>query len=332
MRYVFETQSTIPLEAFHTFGVNVKEKDDAIGRFGTGLKYAVSVILRLGGSIEVWIDGIQHVFYLSKDNFRGKEFNFIRMKKAKGFLANAGWSYTKLPFTTQLGRDWELWQAFRELESNTRDENGESFPLHQEHVVKDSGTTIIISDLDLEDLFSGNTPAFLPIDARVMWENDFVQIIEGSSTCLYYQGIRAYDTRHSSRYTYNFKTDVELTEDRTIKNIWWIEYRLCNILRDNVENPTILKTVLKSGDESYETHDLALYDLKAETTSFSSMVLDLRGSDSLGRAGRLYHESWLATPPPALRTISLTKQEWQEIEQVLRDAGREDLAVKVEVV
>ena len=109
MKYAFKTPGRIPLEAFSTFGINVKKSNDPIGRFGTGLKYAVAVILRLGGTIEFWVDGVHHIFYLKEDKFRGESFDFIRMKKEKGLLSKVGWEYTKLPFTTELGKDWQLW-------------------------------------------------------------------------------------------------------------------------------------------------------------------------------------------------------------------------------
>ena len=68
----FKTPTSVPLEAFSLMGVNVKTSNNAIGRFGTGLKYAVAVILRYGGSIQLFIDGVEHEFYLSKKEFRGK--------------------------------------------------------------------------------------------------------------------------------------------------------------------------------------------------------------------------------------------------------------------
>lgn len=219
MRYAFKTNTAIPLDAFTTLGVNVKVKENAIGKFGTGLKYAVAVILRLGGTIEVWIDGVQHVFYKSPKKFRDVSFEMVRMKKARGFLAKSGWSYTKLPFTIELGKEWELWQAFRELESNTRDEDGVSFEIDEDYVVEDTGTTIIISHDDLSQVFDVDNPTFLPEDRRLLWENDIFQIYEGRSKVLYFQGIRCYDIRNESKLTYNFKDKVLLTEDRTIKNI-----------------------------------------------------------------------------------------------------------------
>lgn len=53
----FRTPGLIPLEAFDTMGISAKVGDHPIGRFGTGLKYAVAVILREGGIIRLFRPG-----------------------------------------------------------------------------------------------------------------------------------------------------------------------------------------------------------------------------------------------------------------------------------
>src|ERR1700733_12022356 len=45
---VFENYGEIEIDAITTFGVSVKEGPNPIGFFGTGLKYAVAVLLRHG--------------------------------------------------------------------------------------------------------------------------------------------------------------------------------------------------------------------------------------------------------------------------------------------
>lgn len=331
MQYAFKTNSAIPLDAFTTLGVNVKVKENAIGKFGTGLKYAVAVILRLGGTFEVWIDGVQHVFYKSPKKFRNVEFEMVRMKKAKGLLAKSGWVYTKLPFTIELGKEWELWQAFRELESNTRDEDGDSFEIDDDYVVSDTGTTIIIRHDDLREVFDSENPTFLPEDRNLVWENDVFQIFEGRSKVLYFQGIRCYDIRNESKYTYNFKSGVQLTEDRTIKNIWSMEWELVWTMQRHISDLDLLRSILKKEDGyTYETHDLPIHNNHAGDT-FRSTIYAMANDGTLGYQGGMFYREHLSSPPLMTRTISLQKAEWEEIEQVLREAGRDDLASKVEV-
>ena len=330
MQVVFKTPTTLPIEACTTFGLNSKVNDNPIGRFGTGLKYAIAVILRLGGKIEIHIDGVQHVFYLKETEFRGKSFDMIRMKRAKGYKS---WFYTKLPFTTELGKDWELWQAHRELASNTMDENGFYYEVSSdtELAVEDKGTTIIAEHPEFENVVNSDTPTFIKSDhGEVLFEDDFVQIMDVPSKALYFRNIRVYDVRNECRFTYNFKKDVELTEDRTIKNIWWIEFLLCRTIRNDIKDLSLLKRMLrKSEKDSFETHDLSLHDAVAGN-EFSSTVRALHSSGHLGRSGAMYHSAYLSPPPaPATVSVKLERIDWDRITITLTEAGRDDLATKI---
>lgn len=336
-RIAFKTPGVMPLEAFSNFGVNAKVIDNPMGRFGTGLKYALAVILRMGGSFDVWIEGVHHVFYLKKQDFRGKEFTFVRMKKARGLLSKAGWSYTKLPFTTDLGKDWKLWQAFRELKSNTDDENGEMFEVPEDYVVSDYGTTIIIRVDGLAEILQGSEPVFLSdliTSALPVWSDDFVDIYPMSSNVLYFRGVRVYDLKHESRFTYNFKKNIELTEDRTIKNIWMVEFWLAERIRNDIKDEGLLRKMLKKDTLAYETEDLQLhgYDTNELGSVFRSTVLSLHHAGNASRSASLFHSTYMDRPPPlSQRTITLPKEDWQRIEKALRDAGEDALADMVEV-
>ena len=115
--------------AMLTFGVSAKEKENSIGKFGTGFKYAVAVILREGGSIKVKSFDKEYIFTTKKETIRGKEFDVVYMNDQ-----NAG-------FTTHFGTNWEPWMAFRELYCNMLDEEGimlnETF--HTDRIDNDRG-------------------------------------------------------------------------------------------------------------------------------------------------------------------------------------------------
>ena len=69
---VFHTPTLIPIEGFTTFGLNAKPNvKTPIGFFGTGLKYAVAITLRLGGTFYLYIGSGLYEFYISKGEFRG---------------------------------------------------------------------------------------------------------------------------------------------------------------------------------------------------------------------------------------------------------------------
>ena len=106
----FQNKGEMDLRGITTFGVCAKETDNPIGYFGTGLKYAIAVLLRENHTITIWCGKKKHKMCIKKSKMRGKEFEFCRRNRID------------LPFTTELGKNWKLWQAFREIYSNTKDE------------------------------------------------------------------------------------------------------------------------------------------------------------------------------------------------------------------
>ena len=263
---IFENEGLIPVEAFTTFGINAKPNStNPIGYFGTGLKYAVAVILRLGGSVRLFRGEEEYVFYTKEIDFRGKEFTTIRMKKRKSWFA--GWSYEKLPFTTELGKNWEPWMAVRELESNTRDEDGTSFWLEDKE--RDAGeflrefghvnehkTVIVIENCpEIEAAYDEMDHIFMSPRKRKLAEVGPVEIYEGPSRYIFYRGLRVTDLEtRPSLLTYNFTLGVTLTEDRTSKWPGVDQYRIMEAIQSLTDTDLIHKVMDAKENEHYEAH------------------------------------------------------------------------------
>lgn len=93
----FMNNSEFDISAMLTFGVSAKESDDPIGYFGTGFKYAVAIVLRLGGEFKVTTNSNEYVFTAEKKIIRGKEFQIV--------MCNG----REVGFTTHLGAKWLPW-------------------------------------------------------------------------------------------------------------------------------------------------------------------------------------------------------------------------------
>lgn len=269
-KYIFKTPGAIPVEAFTTFGLNAKPRAGGhpIGYFGTGLKYAVAIILRHGGRIQLFIDGTEYEFYTYAKDFRGKEFHSVRMKKRKGALSK--WRSQELPFTTELGKNWELWQAFRELESNTRDEQGESYALSpqdddgEDFWTDEPGTLIVVDCPGFAESAKKGEVFFDPESEQVERVHDAARfsIYDRPSRHLYYRGIRVYTFRHPARFTYDVKAGyLELSEDRTAKNIWLVQWNIQNTIME-LEDEYLLRRMFEKGDgeKTFEGEDLSFED------------------------------------------------------------------------
>ena len=249
---VFTTPGLIPLEAFTTFGVNAKPNStNPFGYFGTGLKYAIAVCLRNGCKVVLWRGDIKYTFYVSTKDFRGKDFDFVRMKKeTRNFAGLWASSYTQLPFTLELGKNWELWQAFRELETNTRDENGWTTLVDNPGINDDADLTRIeVHGSRFVDEYHEMGRHFLA-DGKVVREDEAIQVIDRPSKSVYYRGVRIMDLKEEAEFTYNILSTVELTEDRTAKYPFLIEQLISQYWLESEDEERVQRVATTSQWES----------------------------------------------------------------------------------
>nr|GGI00125.1 hypothetical protein GCM10011355_27680 [Aquisalinus luteolus] len=240
---VFRNDGELDIRALTTFGLSVKGTKGAIGRFGTGLKYACAVILRSGGEIALSIGGNSYRFEARNEEFRGETKSFV-------YLIGPG-DVTQLGFTTDLGRDWEPWQAFREIYSNCKDENGETFHRQGAAPVSSAGQTVIAVTLKQFDaIFYSLEEYFINPEEDPLWENDTIAVYAGRSKHIFYQGIRVHELKHPAAFRYNFKRYIELTEDRTVKYPFIIDSYLVDFLPECTE-PVVCEKVV-STESQYE--------------------------------------------------------------------------------
>ena len=203
---VFENSGEIDVLSISSFGVSVKEGDSPIGFFGTGLKYAIAVLLRHKQKITAYCGLTEVEFHIIKRPVRGVDFSFVAMK------INGGESQT-LGFTTELGKGWQLWMAYREIACNCKDEKGS---IHFGDAIAEAGKTKFIVSGDLFDVVAQNADQFILAD-----DADFkigsVEVRKRGGSAFFYRGVRVQEFGKPGLYTYNQTGFLELTEDRTVK-------------------------------------------------------------------------------------------------------------------
>lgn len=263
---IFENEGLMPLEAATIFGINVKLGQNPIGFFGTGLKYAIAVTLRLGGTFRLFLGTVEYEFYVKAEDFRGKEFGMIRMRKRKSPLKR--WSYEKLAFTTELGKHWEPWMAVRELESNTRDEDGSSCHWEDTHKdpvkflksfgtnpegkgsISENKTCIVIECEEMENAYNEQV-VFMPDNMELICENEYVQIFDQPAEHIFFRGLRVTDCK-PTMFTYNFTNGVTLTEDRTSKYTYSDQIHIMGALQSMTDVDKLDMIMDLKEDLSYE--------------------------------------------------------------------------------
>lgn len=244
----FDTPGLLDMRAVTTFGLSVKENDNPIGYFGTGLKYAIAILVRNGADLAITTSsGDIYNFSVRTQEFRNVEFNAIYMA---GKLHDQ-----ELPFTTELGKNWKIWMAFRELYCNTKDENGvchigDTDERESRRTEWDTWTRITICDKDFYEAYSNRSKYFIENRTPIMSHNS-IEVYDSPSTYMFYKGICVGDLQRAATMTYNHTGFCDLTEDRTISSPHAWEQRITATIASCTSIDIIQSFVLAS-ENSFE--------------------------------------------------------------------------------
>lgn len=223
MPIYFTNPGIIDIDAALTLGVNAKLGDSPIGQFGTGLKYAIAVLLRTNHTVTIHAGQTTHKFSQLTRTTRGTIYNVVCMDEAP------------LGFTTDLGRHWQVWQAFRELYSNAMDENGKVVERRISFTGDD--TTIEVAGPEIAKVYDHRHRYFLNSSPLATHGN--VEIHPGHS--IFYRGILVLQC--PTAFAYNLASGVDLTEDRTIGNVWSVQWDIARAIQSQ-PNAKYLATIL----------------------------------------------------------------------------------------
>lgn len=215
---IFRNSGTLDVRAIKTFGLSSKSGQDKIGRFGTGLKYATAVIARHGGKMTIATGGETYAIASKPDEFRGQAIAQLTMNGED------------LPYTSDLGRDWEPWMAFRELYANALDEGGDVS--RGETMPEQCGDETVIG-VDLaafEAIFWSMEEHFVGREESPIWKSASIAVYPGRSLFIFYRGIAVMKLKEPAALRYNLLNYVDLTEDRTAKYDWQVRARIADAL------------------------------------------------------------------------------------------------------
>lgn len=331
----FVTDGAIDFRAFTTFGFNAKPNSkNPIGFFGTGLKMSVAVIARMGCRMTVMIDGVQYEFYTKSTDFRGKSFDVIRIRERKSLLSS--WSYQELSYTTELGKNWEAWQVYRELESNTRDEGGHTYLvddetphgmsfLNDDHPGK---TVILVDQPEIVACHEERDTIFLNTEGLEPHTNGRVEIYDRESSYLFYRGMRVIALDKPSRFTYNITCEQRLTEDRTLYNwtaLWEVRY----FWTQNEDTDLIDQLLELDEDEFWEGNiDFDQDWTTVSTTPFERRVRAKMAAESIGlsRAVAYAEKRDFGKEGDPETAVMMKNSEWAILRTILEAVDRDSAA------
>lgn len=227
--------------AMLTFGLSAKADDSAIGFFGTGFKYAVAIILRELGSIKITTKNeageVEAYSFISrKKTVRGSDFDVVYLVNHKDNTER------EAGFTTRLGINWEGWMAFRELYCNCVDEGGSVSTQYADY-----DTMIQVQCSAISEAMANKNQYILQGDPD--YTHHEADVYDRPASFVYYKGIAIAQIR--SALTYNIKSFIELTEDRTVKHEIYVRFAIQKALQ-SCDVPRLIRKAVSPGDH-YES-------------------------------------------------------------------------------
>lgn len=196
----FQNPGLIDPLAITTLGASVKEGPSPIGFFGTGLKYSIAGVLRLGGVIKIYRGLEPFLFEARAVEIRNQKFSLVHMNGAP------------LGFTTDYGKHWEPWMLYRELYCNAKDEGGTASDKNLPP--REGFTTIHVISQPLFTVHLSRGLYFL--ETPPSWASQSIEVHNRQGSHIFYRGVRVGMLSDPARFTYNILKETRLTEDRTL--------------------------------------------------------------------------------------------------------------------
>ena len=233
MKTIFHTPTLIDPASWEIIGLSAKETESPIGFFGSGLKFAIAILLRTGHTVTIHAGGDCHKFAGAPRVFRGKAYEVVTCNGKE------------LGFTTDMGKTWEVWQAYRELVCNTLDEKGSFFSGEP----CDEGTSIEVEGKEIADCLKRHDEYFVAGRIPIAEVPNTLSVYRGDGT-IYYRGVKVHQLP-KSKFSYQLHEHVDLNEDRGLKSEWWtfctIRMKLCELT-----SPSTIKEIATSAPDTFE--------------------------------------------------------------------------------
>jgi len=155
--------------AVNLLGASVKSKEDAIGMFGSGLKYALAQAMREGFSVHITSGENIYEVCTSPIVFKDKTFEKLYLRDIETdeeFIT---------PITTDFGKEnWDRkWYVYREIVSNAMDEDQYRISNVKEIRKSPNDTCIYLSMEDFGDIYEDHKKYF------VEKQDDWIKAGEG---------------------------------------------------------------------------------------------------------------------------------------------------------
>jgi len=181
-------------------GNNVK-----IGKFGTGLKYSLSYLVRNNIDFKIFVGEKEIKIEVKSEKIQGTDFDILYIEGERSSI------------TSSMGQDWEAWMICREIYCNALDEGGVIKEITSEIIGEKNKTTFFIQNAGaIKDTVDNWKDYF--IEEEPIYENSNFKIYPPSNRlCIYKQGVLIHREKDlKSVFSYDLK-NANINELREYK-------------------------------------------------------------------------------------------------------------------
>ena len=211
-----------------------------IGQFGSGNKYALAYLLRNGIEPVIFAGMDRLELSTEEQKFRNESFDVIHINGKPTSI------------TTKMGKDWELWQALREIYCNAIDEEDGTIEFSDVPEPEEGMTKFYIPITRGVEEFISNMDRYFTNKDKVVETNVVGKVLKKSSLSvnIFRRGVRCYDSIQGSMYDYDF-FDIPINESRVIQSSLVLERYLWDLIFQLKDKEIIKNVLLASGDPAY---------------------------------------------------------------------------------
>jgi len=228
-----------------------REQSDKIGKFDSGLKYALVILHRHNINVTIQSGGFTYTFdsIVESDSVTHKAKELLRVNVT---TPEGNKTQHTTAFAINMGHEWKLWMAVRELYANCLDEKGvyriiDSEPTEQydTHIKLDGCE-------DLQEIINRWDEYFLSSEPLFKHGSISVHPNPEENLKIYKNGILVYYSKGSdSRYVYDY-SNADIDEMRVLRNRWYADNAICQALC-SCDSIDFIQDFIKGHDDSFES-------------------------------------------------------------------------------
>lgn len=243
MKYLkISNSGEVDILAFTKIGLSSKREDNSkIGMFGSGASYAIAYLIRNNYKFKIFSGTKEIIFETISTKFREQDVQFITINGQE------------TSYSTEMGPQWKLWEAIRELYVNAIDEES-GYKAEVDIILPTYNETHIYIEINenIREVLNKWNEYFSIERTDALLEGTNFKIFEGdpSKLRIYKRGMLVYSMDVPSVFHYQLD-NITINESRSIKNSGDLYYELAKILSKYLTEP-LIEILIKSMDNTFE--------------------------------------------------------------------------------